>query len=162
MTPNFYLHGHTLYEEEIRIPLILYAAGLKGRFETVPVIAADMTPTIAELAGYTVAPPYDDPHMGLSLVPLILRNEKQQFFQRDIVGRASFKRRYFLYRNWEWKLVYLAELDLLQLFNVITDPKEKNNLINEEPELAAQLEQSLFNYLKMVEGKTYRTVLSGR
>jgi hypothetical protein len=156
------LHGHTLYEEEIRIPLILFAPGLKGRFEDVPVIAADMAPTIAELAGYTVTPPYDDPHMGLSLVPLILRNEKKQFLKRDIVGRASFKRRYFLYHNWEWKLVYFAELDLLHLFNVVTDPGEKNNLLNEEPVLAAQLEKSLFNYLKMVEGKTYRTLLSER
>jgi hypothetical protein len=156
------LHGHTLYEEEIHIPLILFAPGLKGRFEDVPVIAADMAPTIAELAGYSVAPPYDDPHMGVSLVPLILRNEKQRFLQRDIVGRASFKRRYFLYHNWEWKLVYFAELDLLQLFNVVTDPKEKNNLINEEPELAAQLEISLFRYLEAVEGKTYRSLLSER
>ncbi len=98
--------------------------------------------------------------MGVSLVPLILKNQKQQFLQRDIVGRASFKRRYFLYHNWEWKLVYFAELDLLQLFNVVTDPKEKNNLINEDPELAARLEKSLFDYLKRVEGKTYRSVLS--
>jgi len=149
------LHGHTLYEEEIRIPLILFAHGLKGRFEDVPVIAADMAPTIAELAGYSIAPPYDDPHMGMSLVPLILRNEKKQFLKRDIVGRASFKRRYFLYHNWEWKLVYFAELDLLQLFNVVTDPAEKNNLLNEEPELAALLQKKLFDYLKTVEGKTY-------
>ncbi len=156
------LHGHTLYEEEIRIPLILLAHGLRGRFEDVPVIAADMAPTIAELAGYTVAPPYDDPHMGISLVPLILRNEKKQFLKRDIVGRASFKRRYLLYHNWEWKLVYLAELDLLQLFNVAIDPAEKNSLLNEEPELAAQLEKSLFDYLKTVEGKTYRSLLSER
>jgi hypothetical protein len=154
------LHGHTLYEEEIRIPLILFAHGLRGRFEDVPVIAADLAPTIAQLAGYTVAPPYDDPHMGVSLVPLILRNEKKQFLQRDIVGRASFKRRYFLYHNWQWKLVYFAELDLLQLFNVVSDPKEKNNLLNEEPELATQLEKSLFRYLKTVEGKTYRSLLS--
>lgn len=154
------LHGHTLYEEEIRIPLILYAHGLRGRFEDVPVIAADMAPTIAELAGYTIAPPYDDPHMGISLGPLILRNEKKQFLKRDIVGRASFKKRYFLYHNWEWKLIYFAELDLLQLFNVVTDPKEKNNLLNEAPELAAQLEKSLFDYLKTVEGKTYRSLLS--
>jgi len=154
------LHGHTVYEEEIHIPLILFAPGLKGRFEDVPVIAADMAPTIVELAGYTVAPPYDDPHMGVSLVPLILRNEKQQYLRRDIVGRASFKRRYFLYHNWEWKLVYFAELDLMQLFNVYRDPKEKNNLINENPEMAERLEKSLFDYLKLVEGKTYRSVLS--
>jgi len=153
------LHGHTLYEEEIRIPLILFANGLKGRFEDVPVIAADMAPTIVDLAGYAVAPAYDDPQMGISLVPLILRNEKKRYLQRDIVGRASFKQRYFLYHNWQWKLVYFAELDLLQLFNVVTDPGEKNNLLNEEPELAMQLEKRLFDYLYKVEGRTYRPLL---
>ncbi len=125
-----------------------------------PVIAADMAPTIADLAGYSINPPYDDPHMGISLVPLILGKRETRYLKRDVVGRASFKRRYFLYRNWEWKLVYFAELDLLQLFNVIKDPLEKNNLLAEEPELAAKLEQELLEYLKTVEGKTYRPTLS--
>jgi hypothetical protein len=154
------LHGHTLYEEEIRIPLILHVQGISGRFENVPVVAADMGPTIAELAGYSVDPPYDDSHMGISLVPLILRNDRKRYLQRDVVGRASFKRRYFLYRNWEWKLVYLAELDLLQLFNTAKDPMEKNNLLQEEPELAAEMEKELFAYLEKVEGKKYRPLLS--
>ena len=156
------LHGHTVYEEEIRIPLILVSHGIRKRFEDVPVIAADMAPTIADLAGYSITPPYDDPHMGISLVPLILEDERQTYLERDVVGRASFKRRYFLYRNWEWKLVYFAELDLLQLFNVIEDPQEKNNMIAEEPEIAAELEQELLEYLNAVEGKTYRTTLTGR
>jgi len=154
------LHGHTVYEEEIRIPLILASHGIRKRFEDVPAIAADMAPTIAELAGYSINPPYNDSHMGISLLPLILGEAKQQYLNRDVVGRASFKRRYFLYRNWEWKLVYFAELDLLQLFNVIKDPLEKNNLIAEEPDLAAELEQALLEYLKSVEGRTYRPTLS--
>ena len=154
------LHGHTLYEEEIRIPVILRAPGIVGRFENVPVVAADMAPTIADLAGYSVDPPYDDPHMGISLVPLLLRNERERYLKRDVVGRASFKRRYFLYRNWEWKLVYFAELDLLQLFNTVNDPAEKNNLLHEEPELAAEMERELLSYLAKVEGKTYRPLLS--
>jgi hypothetical protein len=77
-----------------------------------------------------------------------------------VVGRASFKRRYFLYRDWEWKLIYFAELDLLQLFNTVKDPMEKNNLLQEEPELAAEMEKELFTYLEKVEGKTYRPLLS--
>ncbi len=154
------LHGHTVYEEEIRIPLILVSHSIRKRFEDVPVIAADMAPTIAELAGYSVDPPYDDPHMGISLVPLIRRNERERYIKRDVVGRASFKRRYFLYRNWEWKLVYLAELDLLQLFNVVADPSEKTNLLEEKPALATELEQELLKYLKTVEGKTYRSIFS--
>jgi len=154
------LHGHTLYEEEIRIPLILLTHGIVSRFESVPAIAADMAPTIADLAGYSVDPPYDDSHMGISQAPLLLRNEQEPYLKRDVVGRASFKRRYFLYRNWEWKLVYFAELDLLQLFNTLKDPEEKNNLLQEEPELAAEMEKELLAYLEKVEGKTYRPLLS--
>ena len=67
--------------------------------------------------------------------------------------------RYFIYRNWEWKLVYFAELDLLQLFNTAKDPKERVNLIQEEPEIAAALERELMEYLAKVEGKTYRQLL---
>jgi glucan phosphoethanolaminetransferase (alkaline phosphatase superfamily) len=154
------LHGHTVYEEEIRIPLILVSHGIRNRFEDVPVIAADMAPTIADLAGYSVEPPYDDPRMGISLLPLILGKERQRYLKRDVIGRASFKRRYFLYRNWEWKLVYFAELDLLQLFNVLKDPLEKKNRLNERPYLAATMEQDLVDYLGKVEGRTYRGRLS--
>jgi arylsulfatase A-like enzyme len=154
------LHGHTVYEEEIRIPVILVSHAIQQRFEDVPVIAADMPPTIADLAGYSVEPPYDDSHMGISLLPLVHKGERERYLKRDVVGRASFKRRYFLYRNWEWKLVYLAELDLLQLFNLENDPEEKSNLLNEEPGLAGELEHELIDYLKTVEGKSYRSIFS--
>ena len=53
-----------------------------------------------------------------------------------------------------------AELDLLQLYNVVDDPLEKNNLIQEEPVLAAEMEKDLLDYLEKVEGKTYRPLLS--
>jgi arylsulfatase A-like enzyme len=156
------LHGHTLYEEEIRVPLILLTHGTVKRFERVPVISADMAPTIADLAGYTVDPPYDDPHMGISLRPLILGDESGRFLKRDVAGRASFKRRYFLYRDWTWKLIFLAELDLLQLFNVVQDPLERQNLLQEEPALAAELEKSLLGYLEKVEGKSYLLNMGSR
>ena len=154
------LHGHTVYEEEIQIPIILVVHRFQGRFEDIPGIAADMAPTIAELAGYEIEPPYDDPHMGISIVPLFLNGDPTPYLKRDIVGRASFKRRYFLFRNWQWKFIYFAELDLLQLFDVIADPLEKENLIEEEPRLAAELEQQLLGYLERVEGKTYRPQLT--
>jgi hypothetical protein len=154
------LHGHTLYEEEIRIPLILLAHGMRARIDDVPVTAADMAPTFAELAGYSVKPPYDDGHMGISLVPLLRGREWDRYLYRDIVGRASFKRRYFIYRNWEWKLIYFSELDLLQLFNTVEDPGETRNLLQERPGLAAELERELLGYLAKIERKKYRPLLS--
>jgi arylsulfatase A-like enzyme len=127
--------------------------------DDVPVIAADMAPTIAELAGYSVHPPYDDPRMGISLVPLLLGMERDRYLKRDILGRASFKQRYFLYRDWKWKLVYSADFDLLQLFNTVSDPRERTNLIQERPELAVELERELFGYLERVGGKSFRPLL---
>ncbi|MCI0484803.1 MAG: sulfatase-like hydrolase/transferase, partial [candidate division NC10 bacterium] len=153
------LHGHTVYEEEIRIPLILLAHGIGARVEDIPVVAADMVPTIVELAGYAVHPPHNDPRMGISLVPLLLGQSRSRYLQRDVVGRASFKHRYFLYRNWQWKFVYAAEFDLLQLFDTVSDPGERRNLLQEEPEMAAALEWELFGYLARVEGRSYRALL---
>jgi len=154
------LHGHTLYEEELRIPLILLTHTMRARVEDVPVVAADMVPTIVELAGYSLSPPFEDPHMGISLVPLLLGQERQRYLNRDVVGRASFKRRYFFYHNWQWKLVYFPEFDVLQLFNIVADPQEKKNLLQEEPQVAAELERELLGYLKRVERKSYRPLLS--
>ena len=156
------LHGHTLYEEEIRVPLILLTHGLVKRFEDVPVLNSDMAPTLVDLAGYAVDPPYADFHMGVSLRPLILKGESAPYRHRTVAGRASFNRRYLWYRNWEWKLVYLAELDVLQLFNVVRDPLEQHNLVQERPVLAAEMESELMEYLRQVEGRTYLPVMSRR
>jgi hypothetical protein len=43
---------------------------------------------------------------------------------------------------------------------VVEDPLEKKNLVEEKPKLAAELEQQLLGYLKRVEGKTYRPLLT--
>lgn len=154
------LHGQTLYEEELRVPLILLAHGVRGYVEDVPVVVADAIPTLLDLAGYAARPPYDDPRMGISLMPLLTHGARDAYLKRDIVGRASFKRTYFLYRDWRWKLTWSAEFDLVQLFDVATDPGERHSLVQEQPELAAQLERELLAYLARVEGRVYRPLLS--
>jgi arylsulfatase A-like enzyme len=75
-------------------------------------------------------------------------------------GHLSSAAIFYLFRDWQWKFIYFAELDLIQLFNVVEDPLEKKNLVEEKPQLAAELEQQLLSYLKRVEGKTYRPLLT--
>jgi hypothetical protein len=154
------LHGHTVYEEDIRVPVILRVPGITGGLEDVPVVAADLAPTIAELAGYVVDPPYDDPRMGISLVPLLRGSERARYVARDVIGMASFKRRYFLLRDWRWKLVYWADFDVLELFDIAADPGERRNLLQERPALAAELERELLEYVARVSGAVYRPLLS--
>jgi hypothetical protein len=154
------LHGHTLYEEELRVPLILLAHTVRARIEDVPVVVADAVPTLLDLAGYAVRPPFDDPRMGISLVPLLTGADRERYLRRDVVGRASFKRTYFLYRDWRWKLTWSAEFDLVQLFDVANDPAERRNLVQELPVLAAELERDLLAYLARVGRRFYRPILA--
>jgi len=76
------------------------------------------------------------------------------------IGRTSLNRRYFLFRGWQREFIYFAELDLVQLLNVVEDPPEKKNLVEEKTGLAAELEQQVMGYLKQVEGKAYRPLLT--
>ena len=156
------LHGHTLYEEEIRVPWMMLTHGRVKRFDDVPVLNSDMAPTLVDLAGYAVDPAYTDTHMGVSLRPLIQGGDKAPYLHRTVAGRASFKRRFLWYRDWTWKLVYSADLDVLQLFNVVSDPLERLNLVQERPLLAAEMESELMGYLKRVQDRTYRPVMSRR
>jgi arylsulfatase A-like enzyme len=46
-------HGYTVYDEEVRIPLILHVPGVSPRRVETPRSAIDLAPTIAELLGQT-------------------------------------------------------------------------------------------------------------
>ncbi len=62
-------HGHTLYNELIRVPLLLFVPGLSGkgvRGLDVAVSSIDVTPTVLELVGLD-----GGPMDGESLVPLL-------------------------------------------------------------------------------------------
>lgn len=57
-------HGFTLYEEEIRVPLIVFIPGAEPRIIDVPRSGIDVAPTIADLFGIEPPAPWD----GVSLL----------------------------------------------------------------------------------------------
>jgi len=154
---NGYLFGehrliakHYPYEESIRIPYIVRAPGIvndPGRKADQMVLNLDLAPSLLELAGI----PIPDSVQGESFAP-ILRSASAE-------GRESFV--YELFRDFpfggrvpphkavrtnthkyiEWELCREPEL-----YDLVNDPREMNNLIGTdegnllEPELAAELE----------------------
>jgi arylsulfatase A-like enzyme len=63
-----FLHGVTLYEPSIRVPLIVAGTGIAaGRTVTENVSLLDVAPTVVALAGLTPSPRFE----GRSLVPLL-------------------------------------------------------------------------------------------
>ncbi len=64
------IHGLQLYDESVRVPLIVLAPGYRGgRVVDEPVSLIDIAPTLVELAGLPRQPSFE----GRSLVPLLQR-----------------------------------------------------------------------------------------
>ena len=151
-------HGPSLYEEVLRVPLVLAGARIPpvGRIAR-PVQMYDVMPTILDLAGL------EPPHAveGESLLPLV----------RDPAAHAEVGTRPIVvshHRYWgkgvleyavidagRWKLIVRFEprpiasgqaSSRFQLFDLEADPGERTNLVRERPEITRRLVGILLAY----------------
>lgn len=110
-------HGVSLYDELIRVPLILAGRGIpQGRVVETPVQNIDVLPTLIELAGGIA-----EGAQGRSLVPFFssgARSEPSPVFSETASSQAVIDGR--------WKGIYKA--DGWMLFDVVADPHERNDL----------------------------------
>jgi arylsulfatase len=140
---GFFDH-HGLYEGNIHVPLIFYWPGkLKGGTRVPGFVQnLDLAPTLLELAGI----PDRDGMEGLSLLPPI-------YGLRD----GNYETLYFSEATWQvkrairdrrWKLIQALEQDphggpMRELYDLQADPAEQRNLVEQHPEIAADLERRL-------------------
>jgi len=122
-----------------------WPAGFKGGFETSALTAhLDVFPTLAEIAGATLSEAVKQQQVeGRSLVSL-LKNPKAAWADRYLVTHAGrwakgaapedSKFNQCAIRNRRYTLVNNQEL-----YDLIADPGEKNNLITQRPEVVATL-----------------------
>lgn len=131
-------HGHTLYGELVRIPLLIHAPGVRaGRVVGGQVRILDVLPTLCEIAG--LAPP--ETFAGTSLLPR-MRGEPggdlPAFFEGTLYGDNRVA-----WSDGAWKLVWdLDDRDpagALELFDLEQDPGELRNLVAERPDRTEEL-----------------------
>jgi arylsulfatase A-like enzyme len=115
-------HGHTLYDELLRVPFALAAPGLHARRVTAPVSLLDLTPTVLDLLGLP------DPSLqGHSLLPAAKGEPDPALDGRAIAfGRP-------LYGNEAWGSVsagrkYISRSGKEQIFDLTADAEELSNL----------------------------------
>lgn len=129
-------HGLTLYDEQIRIPLIMrlpshFPAGIRIS-PTVRLI--DIMPTILELLNLSTI----DQCQGKSLIPLITGEVKslieEIYLEEDLDGAVLQS-----VRGKRWKLISYPKTGFLELFDLDQDPKEIHNLAAQYPELTNSL-----------------------
>lgn len=127
-------HGFTVYDEEVRVPLIIWNPRMfrrAGRSATVG-SHIDLAPTILELAGVRAPGDWD----GRSLFDL-------QRPRHAYLFAAAWGQHLMGVRSGAWKYIYDARLGKEELYNLQDDPDELRDLSAAEPERAAELRRRL-------------------
>ena len=113
------------FEGAARVPLMISAPGLPAGLITTPVSTIDLTPTLCDLAGISMA---DIMHWtdGETLVPLATGTPRQTPVAMEYAAEGTITPMVAL-RDGAWKYIH-CPADPDQLFNLTDDPDEETNL----------------------------------
>ncbi len=143
-------HGHALYGEVIRVPLILRLPGVmpEGLRVRSQVRLIDVMPTILEVLGINTGSGME----GMSLLPLLEeRAETAPAGTRLFASQTAYtegmlhgpeKKSVTAY---PWKIIYDTASKDEMLFNLEKDPGERDDLISVAHEQRTAFEELLFN-----------------
>lgn len=152
-------HGALVFDEQIRIPLIVHAPGLDPRRVENLVQTVDLLPTLLELL-HVAAPP-DLQAQGRSLVPLLQgrRLEPASVFSSAVTLPKRYDRSYRLkpgrqlhaVRTERWKLIVYpgVEQDYVELYDLERDPGETRSRADAEPKIREELHAQLRQWLAL-------------
>jgi len=133
-----------LHEGGVRVPTIFYwPAKLKPRVVDEPLAMVDVMPTVLALAGAHGSE--DHPFDGKDIWQTLAKGASST--HEDILINVEAFRGAI--RKGNWKLVKIALLPgKTELFDLSKDRGEKNNVADQFPEIAADLEARLMAYAK--------------
>lgn len=149
----YFTHDFTLYDEVLRVPLVLrYPNGIEPGIEVdQQVRLMDLGPTLLELAGVDPAGFGDD---SVSLVPLTEGGSlpylnafaesaprRSMFPEHDRVYFDGNRGKWRMLRTERWKLIRIPhpDGDRYELYDLVSDPSETVNLFDELPGEAGKL-----------------------
>ncbi|HSI32236.1 MAG TPA: sulfatase-like hydrolase/transferase, partial [Tepidisphaeraceae bacterium] len=144
------------YEGGVRVPLIVKFPGLTkpGTTCAEPTITPDLYPTLLALARTPGDAAHNAAVDGASIVPLLA--DPGAKLARDAIywhyphyhpGGAT---PYSAVRARDWRLVEFYETGKAELYNLATDPEEKNDLADSNPDKAKELRAMLHAWRKSV------------
>ena len=125
-------HGTNLYDETIRVPLVVAGPGLAARRVATQVQGIDLFPTLGAILGVEVPP-------GLPGRNVLASADERPAYSETRWGIAPDGRAADLVsaRTPEWKLIQAPALGHSELYALGGDPGERRNVFGEAPDGAA-------------------------
>jgi arylsulfatase A-like enzyme len=156
------LHGQTLYEESIRVPLLIRGPGIPaGRVIEEPVSILDVMPTVLRRVGVAVPQGLDGRDVSGALQDPSTVAPRDVLFELDnelelVNGPRRHTR---ALREEGWKII--TSLDGgMELYDLTNDPAEQHNLANIHPDIVTRLSGALAQQAPLPSSPPARPTLS--
>ena len=159
-------HGLFLYEEAVRIPLVMRWTGRipPGRVLEGPVENIDIMPTVLGLLG---VPADDPPMLGRDLASWVLGQSpppgprtvflERRIYEKEKVRLFRVKGDKFAVREGKWKYIEAKQEGAKELYDLEKDPHERKNLASTHPREMKALQRRL----EEIEAALRKTSLRG-
>lgn len=140
------------FEGGVREPYFIKVPWMNtsGRKTNIPASGADFYPTILDLAGLPLRP--EQHQDGESLVPVLeggSMSDRSLIWHYPHYGNQGGEPSSMIRRG-DWKLIHYYEDGRKELYNVVLDIGEENDVATENPDKVKELDKELFDYLNGV------------
>ncbi len=136
-------HGHTMYQELLRVPLIMKGPGIPAKkWISSPVEIMDLFPTLEEILELPPVPS-DQSRQGVAFTKLIRKlslSYAKPFLYAEHIFYGEPQRSI---RVGNYKLIEWLVFPRFELYDVASDSKERRNLYWERPEVVEKLKETM-------------------
>lgn len=141
-------HGHSLYDELIRVPLIIKMPNIARKNKiTSQVSSIDIMPTIINLVGIKISNSVSNQMEGKSL----LRVMAGELLAQDVYAETDYRYATFqrgIRTSDGWKYIYNLENKMSELYNLRTDSSEQINLNEKYKDISTKLQNKIDKEIK--------------
>jgi arylsulfatase A-like enzyme len=140
-------HNTQLYEESIRVPLMMSLPGLTPRRVPDVVELIDIAPTVLQLVGLEEHPARKK-MQGRSLVPLL---QGSGLADKPAFSRTLWNKPRYSLRGARFKLIWDSRTDTAELYDLSSDALEKVDVLDDHRVVAGFFRQRIYQWLREQE-----------
>jgi arylsulfatase A-like enzyme len=132
-------HGLSLYEHQLRVPLVVRVPGAEGRRIEEPVELVDLAPTLRAMAGVPAA----ELTAGVDLSTLLDTGDPQSDAATVLASGVKYLPNMHTVIDGRFKLIENLSTGGVAVFDLVADPDEQHNLANDDPQRTVELRNLL-------------------